>query len=67
MPDELRQKAIRLLARREHTRAELTRKLAAYGTPEEIATLLADMQAAPLVFRFWRRREAPRRSAWLRT
>ena len=48
MPDELRQKAIRLLARREHTRAELTRKLAAYGTPEEIATLLADMQAAQL-------------------
>ena len=48
MPDELRQKAIRLLARREHTRAELARKLAAYGTPDEIATVLTDMQAAQL-------------------
>ena len=48
MPDELRQKAIRLLARREHTRAELARKLAAYGTPDEIATVLTNMQAAQL-------------------
>ena len=48
MSNELRQKAIRLLARREHTRAELARKLAAYGTPDEIAVVLADMQAAQL-------------------
>ncbi len=48
MSDELRQKAIRLLARREHTHAELARKLAAHGTPEEIATVLAEMQATQL-------------------
>ena len=48
MPNELRQKAIRLLARREHTRAELACKLAAQGTPEEIETLLAELQACHL-------------------
>ena len=37
---ELYQRAVRLLARREHTRAELARKLAAHGTPEEIDTVL---------------------------
>ena len=35
MSNELRQQAIRLLARREHTRVELARKLAGLGTPEE--------------------------------
>jgi regulatory protein len=48
MSNELRQKAIRLLARREHTRAELARKLAAHGTPEEIAAVLAELQASQL-------------------
>jgi regulatory protein len=48
MSNELRQKAIRLLARREHTRAELTRKLASYGTPEAIAGVIAELQAAHL-------------------
>lgn len=41
--NELRQRAVRLLARREHTRAELTRKLAAHGTPEEIETVLNEL------------------------
>lgn len=39
----LRQRAIRLLARREHTRAELAGKLAAHGTPEEIDTVLNEL------------------------
>ncbi|MDK9701695.1 MAG: recombination regulator RecX [Sulfuritalea sp.] len=45
MSNELRQQAIRLLARREHTRAELARKLAGLGTPEEIEAVLAEMEA----------------------
>ena len=48
MPNELRQKAIRLLARREHTRAELASKLAAHGTQEEIAAVIAELQACHL-------------------
>ncbi len=48
MAHELRQQAIRLLARREHTRAELARKLAPLGTPEEIDAVLADLQASHL-------------------
>jgi len=48
MSNELRQKAIRLLARREHTGAELARKLAAHGTPEEIAAVIAELQASQL-------------------
>ncbi len=40
---ELRQRAVRLLARREHTRAELTRKLAPHGTTEEIETVLNEL------------------------
>ena len=48
MTNELRQQAIRLLARREHTRAELGRKLAGLGTQEEIAAVLADMEASQL-------------------
>ena len=48
MSNELRQKAIRLLARREHTRVELARKLAAYGTPEEIAAVIAELQVSHL-------------------
>jgi Uncharacterized protein conserved in bacteria len=45
---ELRQQAIRLLARREHTRAELTRKLAPLGTKEEIETVLNELAHAGL-------------------
>ena len=38
---ELRQRALRLLARREHSRAELARKLAPYaGSEQELETLL---------------------------
>ena len=48
MANELRQQAIRLLARREHTRIELARKLAAHGTPEEIGAVLAELQASRL-------------------
>jgi regulatory protein len=48
MANELRQQAIRLLARREHTRAELVRKLAAHGTREEIDAVIAELQASRL-------------------
>lgn len=48
MTHELRRQAIRLLARREHTGAELARKLAAYGTPQEITAVIADLQASHL-------------------
>ena len=48
MSNELRQKAIGMLARREHTRAELARKLSGLGTKEEITTVLADMEASQL-------------------
>ena len=48
MTNELRQQAIKLLARREHTRVELARKLSGLGTQEEIATVLADMEASQL-------------------
>jgi regulatory protein len=48
MSNELRQEAIRLLARREHTRAELARKLAGRGTAEEIEGVLAEMEASQL-------------------
>ncbi|MEW6291689.1 MAG: recombination regulator RecX [Pseudomonadota bacterium] len=39
---------MRLLARREHTRAELARKLAAHGTPEEIDTVLNELARSGL-------------------
>ncbi|GAB2179998.1 hypothetical protein DLREEDagrD3_02210 [Denitratisoma sp. agr-D3] len=41
---ELKAKAVRLLARREHSRAELLRKLSPHGNPEDIETVLADLQ-----------------------
>jgi regulatory protein len=41
---ELRAKAIALLARREHSRAELLRKLSPHGSIEDIETVLADLQ-----------------------
>jgi regulatory protein len=48
MTNELRQQAIKLLARREHTRVELARKLSGLGTREEIDAVLADMEASQL-------------------
>ena len=39
----LRQRAIRLLAGRERSRAELVKKLAAYGTTEEISAVLDEL------------------------
>ena len=43
---ELRERALRLLARREHSRAELTRKLERAGhTDSEIAPLLDELEA----------------------
>jgi len=47
--NELRRRAIGLLARREHSRAELARKLAAEGTVEEIDTVLAQLEAEGLL------------------
>ena len=44
----LRQRAIRLLARREHTQAELANKLAAHGSPDEIDTVLAQLESTQL-------------------
>jgi len=45
---ELYARAVRLLARREHTRAELARKLAPHGTPEEIEMVLNQLARAGL-------------------
>ena len=47
--NELRQRAIRLLARREHGRAELKRKLAAHGTEEDIANVLTQLETEGLL------------------
>jgi regulatory protein len=46
--NELRQRAIKLLARREHTRAELARKLAPHGNRDEIDTVLNELAASGL-------------------
>ncbi|WP_126463339.1 recombination regulator RecX [Sulfuritortus calidifontis] len=40
----LRERALNLLARREHSRAELARKLAPHGEADEIAALLDDLE-----------------------
>jgi regulatory protein len=45
---DLYQRAVRLLARREHTRAELARKLAPHGTPEDIDTVLTALATSGL-------------------
>ena len=45
---DLYQRAVKLLARREHTRVELARKLAAHGTTEEIDTVLNHLAASGL-------------------
>ena len=47
--NELRQRAIKLLARREHSRAELARKLSPHGTQEEIYVVLADLAQSGLL------------------
>jgi regulatory protein len=47
--NELRQRALRLLARREHSRAELNRKLAAHGSEEEIANVLIQLETEGLL------------------
>ncbi len=47
--NELRRRAIGLLARREHSRAELARKLVAVGTTEEIDTVLAQLESEGLL------------------
>lgn len=44
----LKQRAIRLLARREHSRVELAKKLAPHGTPEEVENVLGALQQANL-------------------
>ena len=59
--NELRSRAIKLLARREHTRAELAGKLAAHGTQEEIETVLADLERSGLLS------DARAASAWVRS
>ena len=45
---ELHSRAVRLLARREHTRAELARKLAPHGTEEEIENVLNELSRTGL-------------------
>ena len=50
MDDSLRERAVRLLARREHSRAELARKLGPYAESEEaLVTVLDDLVARRLL------------------
>lgn len=49
MEPNLRERALRLLARREHSRAELTRKLAAYATTDEIDSLADQLEQSGLL------------------
>ena len=60
MSNELRQQAIRLLARREHTRVELARKLAGPGTREEIDAVLAELESSHM------QSDSRTAEAWLR-
>ncbi len=46
---DARRRALELIARREHTRAELRRKLGTAGTAEAIVTLLNELERAGLV------------------
>ena len=49
-PDRtLKQRAVAYLARREHSRAELAKKLAPHGTREEIDSVLNSLQDAKLL------------------
>lgn len=45
---ELYQRAVKLLARREHTRAELARKLAPHGNEDDIGTVLNELARSGL-------------------
>jgi len=50
LSDKLRERALRLLARREHTRAELARKLAPHAAANPaLASLLENLEARGLV------------------
>ena len=49
MSDTLRQRALRLLARREYARAELETKLAAHGTGEEVSVVLDELERTRLL------------------
>lgn len=60
MSSDLRREAIRLLARREHTRVELARKLAGLGSREEINTVLDELAAIQL------QSDSRTAEAWLR-
>lgn len=46
---KLRERALNFLARREHSRQELVRKLAPYGDPDEVAVLLDDLERENLL------------------
>lgn len=46
---DLKRRAIALLARREHSRAELARKLSNHGTPEEIEPVLSQLESQGLL------------------
>ena len=46
---KLRERALNLLARREHSRVELARKLAPHGDPDEVAVLLDDLEQENLL------------------
>lgn len=45
----LKQRAVAMLARREHSRAELAKKLSAYGSQEDIDSVLNSLQDAKLL------------------
>jgi regulatory protein len=46
---KLRERALNLLTRREHSRVELARKLAPYSDPDEVAVLLDDLERENLL------------------
>lgn len=46
---KLRDRALNLLARREHSRAELARKLAPHGDPDEVAVVLDELEQENLL------------------
>ena len=45
----LRERALRLLARRDHSRVELVRKLATHATSEEIDSLATQLEQSGLL------------------
>lgn len=49
MPLSLRERALRCLAQRDHSRLELNRKLAAHGTEEEVAEVLQGLEEMGLL------------------